>query len=250
MRRLLPALFITIFVCWIGSFIIFSTPDFLSFNGSILSTVFAISNFYFLLDTDYFHGFATIRPLLHSWSLGVEMQIYFFWPIIFLLLMKYTNKSTLIVTTLIIGLTSLIGNIYVINTALFPPFAPNEETFAFYFTPLRVFEFLIGSSLVWIMSKEPKVKFMSELFFWLGILLITYSIYFFNGNTQFPSYNALIPCVGSTLIIFSSKATIGNYIGKISYSLYLCHWPIIVFYYYYQSNYLNILSDNVLLIDR
>jgi hypothetical protein len=105
---------------------------------------------------------------------------------------------------------------------------------------------MIGGALVWLIQFQPKSKFFAESFFILGFTLICAATFEFKENMDYPSYNALLPCLGSALIIYSKNANFSkkillfypiNYIGKISYSLYLCHWPIIILYGYYIKLY-------------
>jgi len=112
----------------------------------------------------------------------------------------------------------------------------------YYLAPFRAFEFCIGATLVWLLrhrkEAEKQKNALDEILCCLGFLLILYPVFAFNSNTLFPSYNALAPCIGAALLIYSGKAKISGYllrnkaarfIGLISYSLYLIHWPLIVF---------------------
>lgn len=113
----------------------------------------------------------------------------------------------------------------------------------FFLTPFRVFEFAIGASLVWLVRLKFDSNLAREIMMLIGLSMIGWSIANFDQRTIFPSVNALIPCVGAALVIFSCDAKLCGvvvrnklsvFLGLISYSVYLVHWPIIVFYKYYS----------------
>jgi peptidoglycan/LPS O-acetylase OafA/YrhL len=129
----------------------------------------------------------------------------------------------------------------------------------FFLTPYRVYEFGIGAILVWIISYQPKNKLWLELLLLLllllGLMLIVYPVLTFTAQTPFPSFNALIPCLGAALAIYAGTAKYTGMIlrnkfsvkiGLISYLLYLIHWPVYVYYKYFKLDELN-LTEKVLI---
>ena len=273
LRRLFPAMAFTFVFCLILSYLLFSPQHLANFGQSLVSATLSFSNFFFWSESSYFDQENYFKPLLHTWSLSVEEQFYFIWPsLICLLYFCFKRKSQLILPIAItsFGLLSLYLNYYfllneetLVNTIVnkeAEPFLDVRSTL-FYLLPFRVFEFALGAIIVWAPSPKDLYK-VRETLFLVGLALIIYALINFNDQTIFPSFNALLPCVGATLImysgpqhrlvlLFSNRMMVG--VGLISYSLYLIHWPIIVFYRYWKykpiSNldYLVITSVSVLL---
>ena len=164
------------------------------------------------------------EPLLHTWSLSIEEQFYLFFPFIILIIYKFFFKLRILLFVLI-SLTSFILCVYL---------SKHHPSFNFYFFGTRIWEFGFGFFLAF---KEIKRK--NKYFFYLGLVLIFYSLFFFQNNNTHPSYLTLIPVLGSYLYIghFSNEYTnltflkkgLLPFIGKISYSLYLWHYSIFVF---------------------
>lgn len=235
-RRLFPAFFFMLVVSSVFSYIMFTPEHFSRFSGAVVYALGSISNFYFLGESGYFDASVDIKPLLHTWTLGVEEQFYFMWPFLLVMLVKKGHKWAAPICIGIFGVISLYYSEKLLSTS--------PET-AFYLVPFRVMEFSIGSVLVWFIGFQFKNKVITEMIPLLGLSIIGYSIYTYSNETLFPGVNALLPCIGAALVIYSknsnmvctalkNKAVV--YIGLISYSLYLAHWPIIVFYKYYIFN--------------
>ena len=229
LRRVIPALYSTIFVVIILSYFILS-PDHVNRIGkSSISAASAYSNFFFWHENGYFDFDKHFKPLLHTWSLSVELQFYLIWPILIFIIFKFFEKKIIIFILLIFLSTLFLSAIFSERTSGY-----------FYFTLFRLFEFSIGS-LMYLIKDNIKIK-SNDLFFFIGIVLIIFSSLGFSEKSVFPGINALVPCTGAALIlitggklIFFKKIFINNvliFIGKISYSLYLVHWPLIIFYKY------------------
>jgi len=179
--------------------------------------------------------------LLHIWSLSVEEQFYLIWPLSIVLSFKYFSKRVVIfIAALTFGL-SLVANLILVNFEVAS--LTNQTEMMFYLTPFRAYEFLIGALGVWAMPRLFKSKLVHELLFAIGLLAITVAVVGYSSKTPFPYYFALLPCVGALCIILAkdsklSKLFLANKvmvsIGLISYSLYLVHWPVIVFLKYFR----------------
>jgi peptidoglycan/LPS O-acetylase OafA/YrhL len=245
-RRLMPAYFAMACVTTVFAALLFSPGLFQSYGSSLVASLFSVSNVYFWLQADYFDTANHLKPLLHTWSLSVEEQFYLFWPLTLLALYKFAHKKWMLPLLLLMIVVSLQLNImfqdgsvgilgHTLNT-----YIENGRSTIFYNLPFRVFEFAIGAILVLIPFKT-KTHILHDIFCVLGLGLITYSFVYFTEETMFPSFNALIPAIGTGLVIYSGGQCrfhllftnkLMLFIGVISYSLYLVHWPIVVFYKY------------------
>lgn len=231
-RRIFPSLIATLLLSIIGAALVLSTDDMASFGKELMSTLLFVSNIYFWQNIGYFTADVHAKPLLHMWSLSVEEQFYFVWPLLMVFLMRKTSTRITLLVIALLFLASLAA----------AEFTLREDTNAvFYLLPFRIFEFLIGAALVWIIKRPRKWRISNELLVVIGLGMIGYSVHTFTNQTPFPSAYALIPCIGAALIIYAGAGgyarlilanPVANFIGKISYELYLVHWPLIVCFYY------------------
>jgi peptidoglycan/LPS O-acetylase OafA/YrhL len=253
-RRLAPALFFTFAVCFACAVVLFSPSDLQRFSGALVYAVVSLSNFYFWTESGYFDTAATVKPLLHTWSLSVEEQFYLVWPATLVFLLMKTPRYTVPVVLVLAGLFSLGLNLdfYGGNSGIVQAIAPSISSWfsdgpatIYYLAPFRVFEFAIGASLVFLGGREPTSRIVAEMLSVLGLALIFFAVLFYSEATPFPTIYALLPCLGTALLIYFAgtskycKHVLSNRwvvrLGLISYSLYLIHWPIIVFYTYYTK---------------
>lgn len=235
LRRLGPALLVTLFGTTIGAFFLLTPEYFQSYGGSLASAVLSVSNIFFWNESGYFDFTSRLKPLLHTWSLSVEEQFYLVWPLLLLFIVRKLGKSSVPLTLTVLGLLSLIANLIWVNSDIDFDF----KSTIFYLTPFRVFEFVIGALAVFCISAVGNKRWIHEMLMLVGLLCISVSVIFYTDRIPFPYYYALLPCVGAFCMIVSpSSRVIGALvtnpvavgIGLISYSLYLVHWPLIVFY--------------------
>lgn len=252
-RRLFPALFVTLFVTSALAALLLSPAHLQRFGGALTSALASVSNFYFWFEADYFDVSAQVKPLLHTWSLSIEEQFYLIWPVTIFLLYKPTRKRVAYVGLLLFAVFSLYLNVKFSDGSV-AFISQHSESLAgwiadgratiFFLMPFRVFEFAIGAALVWLVGYQAKSKTIHDMLFVLGLGLIVYAVATFNDQMLFPSTAALVPCLGTALLIYSgassrfsplltNKSSVG--IGLLSYSLYLVHWPIIVFWIYLKN---------------
>jgi peptidoglycan/LPS O-acetylase OafA/YrhL len=237
-RRILPVFVFFLFVVSIVGFLILMPTDLKSFSTSAFAAMLSISNLYFwkFISIGYFGIDATVLPLLHTWSLGVEEQFYLVWPIVFSLMFNklsdINRKSWIGVITVILALISFYAYYYF----------RYHPMMVFYMPMTRAFELLLGAILAIYWSKikppSPVLAFCLSL---VGLALILYSIIYFTQD-DYPSSNILFPCLGAVLLIYSgsTKTLISKFMsseiiafwGLISYSLYLWHWPIVAYINY------------------
>lgn len=252
-RRLFPALFTTLAICLILSFLLFTPQHFQRFGGELTYSIFSLSNFFFWSESGYFDTSSDFKPLLHTWSLSVEEQFYMLWPALLVLLLRTKSKVTVLFALAAAFAVSLGLNLVFADgrsstlSRLAPTVAgwfSDGASTIFYLTPFRVFEFAIGAALVWLPRLSEKHRALSEASMTAGLSMIGISIFTFTEKTAFPSYNALLPCIGAGLVIYGVNAPATGlllrnrlmvWVGLISYSVYLVHWPLIVFYRYWSS---------------
>lgn len=230
LKRLYPAFLTTIIFTYIFGLLVFSPVEFEALSATTIFSSIGLSNIYFWLTSGYFDNFSTLKPLLHTWSLSVEFQFYFIWPFIILLmiLLRKLYFFFLLIITITSGLISYLYLSY-------------DSTGAFFLMPFRIHEFSIGALIFILERKFLLKKTYNNLIYIFGFLLLFISILKINSSMQFPGVIVWLPIIATSLIIYS-----GNnfsflklisikpiqYIGEISYSLYLVHWPVFVFFIY------------------
>jgi peptidoglycan/LPS O-acetylase OafA/YrhL len=222
-RRILPALITTLIASSIAAYLLLGPSELLPFAKSAVAALLSAANIYFYATSGYFQANAIDVPLLHLWSLGVEEQFYLFFPLIVVAVARF-RRSALLPLLIAAGIVSLIWSQRELSL---------HPQAAFYLLQGRAFELTIGIVLLFL--SRPRMAS------WLaagGVVLLVASMMALNENTAFPGFAALAPCVGTALIIWCADGTlIGRglsvrplvYLGKISYPLYLAHWPFIVF---------------------
>jgi peptidoglycan/LPS O-acetylase OafA/YrhL len=232
LRRLVPALLLVLVVAIIVGYFLLTPREYKELAHSILSNLIFSQNFFFRDRTGYFADLAHQKPLLHTWSLGVEMQFYLLVPLILLLINKFFSKKYFKAATFtLIAISLLISMYWSYN---------NNADKAFFFSITRFWEFAIGGYIAHVSRYERLSKNYKILIGTIGAFLLVTAIYFINQKAIFPGLVVILPVLATSLLILSSdksdniisKILSNNfltYIGKISYSVYLVHWPIIVF---------------------
>ncbi|MEL0244022.1 MAG: acyltransferase family protein, partial [Gammaproteobacteria bacterium] len=228
-RRILPMLFVVIFASMPFAWQKLLPSDFVEYAESILASLFFGSNFFFYFrTTEYGADSSLLKPFLHTWSLGVEEQFYLFFPILAIIAYKYFYSNFL---TILIGLSLL-------SLQFSELMVVKNSDLNFYLPFSRFWELAIGSILAYreLHYKYSNNGFASKSLPIFGLYLIVYSILFFDAKTPHPSFHTLIPIIGVALIIgFASKdELVGKllaskpfvWVGLISYSAYLWHFPI------------------------
>lgn len=229
--RLYPALIAVVFIVIVFGCLI-ASPEYLKLIArSGKYAIASMSNIYFNSHSGYFDAATQSQVFLHTWSLGVEWQFYLIWPFIILGTLKISQRF-LIITLVLITVISLTVSQWA---------TLQQPTAAYYLVQYRAFELSIGSLLVFIYSKKPSAPVGTALTL-AGISVLIITAYIYTSHTPFPGIAALIPCLASAACIYGGQSFLkGNplrapsvvYLGKISYSVYLWHWPIIVLYGYY-----------------
>jgi peptidoglycan/LPS O-acetylase OafA/YrhL len=231
-RRLMPALFAVILVSAIGGYLLLFPAELVAFAKSLIATVLSVSNVFFWREHGgYFANNAVEVPLLHTWSLAVEEQYYLVWPVIILICYRVAKSNGVAVGTLIVFVSSL---------ALSESIARTSFSASYYLLPTRMFELAAGSflSVIWdrvgVLSRYVKTPLGVS-----GLCLIGASACLLNEQSNFPGLNALYPTAGAMLLILSGRGEptlvtralsckLPVFLGLISYSVYLWHWPLVV----------------------
>ena len=225
-KRLLPTSVFVLFVTAIvGMFVLpVITRD--ALGRDLFAAATYISNYLFAWwENDYQNLDATPSPFIHYWSLAVEEQFYVVWPVFILFLSRYGKRAIfrgIAVTTFL----SLLLSIYQTQTS---------PIWAFYSLPTRAWELGFGALLLFVPETFWKNRFIP----WFGVIGIAIASFRFDENTAFPGINALLPVVSTAVLIGSiaiwprafndlSNNRISQWLGAISYPLYLWHWPALV----------------------
>ena len=228
-RRILPALFFVIIASFPLFYFSYYGNYFTEYVKSIAATATFTSNIFFWLNSNYFSLGSEIKPLLHTWSLAVEEQYYILFPIFLMFTWRLGIKWVLI----------LLSIVFFISLGVAQLGAYNSPNAAFFLLPTRGWELLVGVFAAFYLKHNMYLKslFLNQILSLLGLGMIVYSIIAFDESTPFPSLYALIPTIGTGLIILSStkqtvvhsllgsKVLVG--LGLISYSAYLWHQPLL-----------------------
>ncbi|MGE0350259.1 acyltransferase family protein [Hydrogenophaga sp.] len=255
-RRIIPALIAVIGITMIFGWVVFKPEEVDALGKSAIAAIGFSSNLWFWQSAlEYFGPAVESAPLLHTWSLAVEEQFYIFFPLLIIFIHRHTSQH---LGKIIIGI--------VVASFLLAAFMVHWKPSAtFYLLPTRAWELGIGSILA---IYSARIKFEStalrEIAAASGILLLSLPFFFYSKSMPFPGWTALAPCLGAAILIALGH---GNpvrtlsfmqwaplvFIGKISYSLYLIHWPITVFTKYLsntttlsQSMAISVISASVL----
>lgn len=226
-RRIIPALFFVMLVCLPFAWFMMMPYELKNFSQSLVAVVFFASNILFWQESNYFEPESDQKPFLHTWSLAVEEQFYIFFPLLIIVFWRFGKQKNLLLLTLIASVSLIFSDFQ----------SKTDPQSNFYLTPSRVWELLFGSMVAIYISDKGIIK--NNFLSLMGLSLIIFSIFFFNENTRFPSFLALIPVIGTCMVImFSHQETltakilssfIPVQIGLISYSAYLWHQPIFAF---------------------
>jgi peptidoglycan/LPS O-acetylase OafA/YrhL len=235
-RRILPALFLVMLVSLPFAWLWMLPSDMKDFSQSLVAVSTFSSNILFLHESGYWDAASEMKPLLHTWSLAVEEQYYVLFPL-FLMIMWHFRKRWILGSFLLVAGISLV-------TAQWGAYHKPSPTF--YLLPTRGWELAIGAGIAFYFLYRKQAirtllshKIVDEMLGLLGLLLIGYAVFTFDETIPFPSLYALVPTIGTGLIILfsSSQTMIGRFlstkplvaIGLISYSAYLWHQPLLVF---------------------
>ncbi|AWW72808.1 acyltransferase [Erythrobacter sp. KY5] len=240
-RRILPALLAMIALVLIAASWLFLPGDLESVGPSALAAVLFVANVWLFTETGYFQADGETTPLLHTWSLGVEEQFYIAMPVAIIVIARTMPERR----NALLMLAAMISFVWAVVKQA------DSDGFAFYMLPTRAWELLAGSLLALGIVPQIKRRWLAEVVCAGALALIALSVVIYDKATVFPGVAALAPVIAAAALIHCAPGTwTGRLlslkgpvaIGLISYSLYLWHWPLIVFWSYVQSDKLTIVD--------
>jgi peptidoglycan/LPS O-acetylase OafA/YrhL len=230
-RRLFPAMAAMLCITLLIGYLTLMPLDLKALSVSSLANLFFASNIYFYLQSGYFDTSSELKPLLHTWSLSVEEQFYLLFPFLMGVLSRFSkHKATAFLSVL--AILSFAGSVF---------FSEKQPSSCFYLLPTRAWELLVGVLIAYIPAAKSEHRLLANICSLAGMIMLVYSFIFFDSTLVFPGAIAGIPVVGTALVIcsraFAETSFVNNllsfsplrFIGLISYSLYLWHWPILFF---------------------
>ncbi|WP_288944031.1 acyltransferase family protein [uncultured Roseovarius sp.] len=234
LRRIGPSLLATLALTLLAGYFILSPAHYEDLGLATQAAVLSLSNILFWTQSGYFDTEAIYKPLLHTWSLAVEEQFYFVWPLVLVLLLKVTSLARTLAILAVVSVITLAAAEYMLG---------RDPSGAFFLPVFRVYEFGFGAALALTgrIARPGAGAHFSSL---AGLALIMGGSLAFTEHQRFPGLAALVPCLGASLLIYAGPQAILNrvltlrpirYIGLISYSLYLVHWPMLVYFAYYHG---------------
>ena len=231
-RRIIPAFVVMLAVSSVAAIALFPPKELAQFGLSAAAAAAFCSNIFFAFQTNYFAGPDIMIPLLHTWSLGVEEQFYILWPLLLFLAFRVGSRPAVGVLVVILAVLSLAYSGW--GTT------PRNTAQLFYLPQSRAWELMLGAMLALGLVPRIGTRWLREAVGLLGLGMIAFAVTQFSSATPFPGLWATIPCIGAILVIHTGQrrdtAVYGLlslqplvFVGLISYSLYLWHWPVIVF---------------------
>jgi peptidoglycan/LPS O-acetylase OafA/YrhL len=229
--RIFPVFYTVTLATLVGSYFVYSPVDFASTSINSVAAALSLANIKFALQGDYFQLSADALPLLHYWSLSVEEQFYIIFPL--LLSLGYRSKLSKRAIgwcVSICWIISFVACVYLTS---------KNSTLAFFLMPTRAWELLTGSLLALYIAhngyiQNRRINYILSI---VGLIAVIIACFTIQENNNFPGFAALLPVIGTTLLIGTTQDSFGVvnkflssrpliFLGRISYSLYLWHWPI------------------------
>lgn len=245
-RRIIPAAVVVVLATLVGGWFLLLPSDYAMLGDSALWQVVFAANIYFWRSTNYFAGPADEQPLLHTWSLAVEEQFYLFFPLLLVGLFRFPGLRRRGILFLLLGaglLASLLLSVYGVTA---------HPTPTFYLLPTRAWELLSGAVVAILPAAVIPHRLLRVVLSWAGLAAIAFPCLLYDRSTPFPGLAAIPPCLGTCLFIVATTERSSDscsfhwpspgwilscrpavFVGLISYSLYLWHWPLFALSHYW-----------------
>ena len=226
-RRLLPASALALLVTVIATYVIYSPIEQAGLPQTAFATACYVSNLYFARTaTEYLRAGVETNPLLHTWSLGVEEQFYLAWPLLVMVALRFGGRRRLLIVMITVACSSFALSLWLTSV---------RQPWAFFSSPTRAWEFAIGALGVLLpVGRNARTR---NLIGWLGLAMILGAAVVLGNNTAYPGWAALFPVFGTAAVLRAGtlsstgrvlSARLFQFFGRLSYSWYLWHWPVLV----------------------
>ncbi|MBM79823.1 MAG: hypothetical protein CMJ78_04430 [Planctomycetaceae bacterium] len=240
-RRIFPVATLVVLATTFAGILLLLPDDLVELSESAIAQQIMLANVFFYQNTGYFAGPAEAKPLLHTWSLAVEEQFYLVYPILLVVGTRLPKRIFLI----------LLVTLAAISLAMSEWGTRPHSAATFFLLAPRGWELLLGALVAFAPPTSGWRRWNAELLSVLGFAAILVPGWIYNSETPFPGFTALIPCLGTAVLIYSNLGSltwIGTclsrkpvvFIGLISYSLYLWHWPILALLKYWFEDHVTV----------
>lgn len=232
-RRLFPVYLVVMLVTFALAYGYMLPQDFREFGQSLLASTVYLSNVLFYMEAGYFDTSSHLKPLLHTWSLSVEEQFYVVFPFLAWLCGHFSRKALFVVFAVLTAISLSAAAAYI----------EQDNSAVFYLYPFRAWEMFFGTLLATNFIPQIRSRMGNNALAIAGLAMVLGTTFFYDEHTVFPGLSAILPCLGTVLLIYTGASHQGwihqllsargmVFTGNISYSLYLWHWPVYVLYLY------------------